>query len=101
MKKLNIKRVVAVSVLAGMALMAGIIALINAINVDAYQDEPVSQKDINNVVAQVTQYCTNREGKCGFYKSQEIVKWMDTEDVLFGYTVKEAQYILDARDNNK
>lgn len=103
MKRLNVKRVVAVSVVAGMVLMAAIMAMVDAVtvDVDAHIDAPIEQHQIDNVVAQVTQYCTNRDGKCGFYKSQEIVKWMDEEDVLFNYTVEEAQRILDVRDSNK
>ena len=64
------------------------------------------ERDINNVVTQVQQYCTNNmtdsnTSICGFYKSQEIVKWMDKDNALHGYTVEQAQELLDIRDSKQ
>lgn len=111
-KKLNVKRVVMAVAVATTVVVAPITVVVtNAVSpiIAEYQESKKVKQvdhDINNVVAQVQQYCTSNTvdtgtSTCGFYKSQEIVKWMDKEDALHGYTVAQAQELLDIRDTKE
>lgn len=111
-KKLNVKRVVIAVAVATTVVVAPVTVLVtNTVTPiiakhQANKEAKQVERDINNVVSQVQDYCTshtvdNGTSQCGFYKSQEIVKWMDKEDYLQGYTVEEAQHLLDQRDAKK
>lgn len=111
-KKLNVKRVVMAVAVATTVIVAPVTVVVtNAVTpiiaeYQAKQQDKQLKQDINNVVAQVQDYCASNTvdtgtSACGFYKSQEIVKWMDQENALHGYTVAQAQELLDIRDSKK
>lgn len=106
-KTLRIKRVIAAVAVATTIIVAPItyvttVYVVPAVTAHAVEaDVHAVEAAVDNVIAQVTDYCTANQGTCGFYKSQEIVKWMDKEHRLYGYTVSEAQALLDIRDSNK